>query len=57
MIYVIFWLDIISIYLIRKTKIALLLTKKIIIPKKYSDFFKYIFKKKTLILLKLIKFN
>lgn len=46
-----------SIHLTRKLSISLLFIKKIMIPIKYSNFSNVFFKKKTLMLFELIKFN
>ena len=47
----------IAIYLIRKTQIALLIAKKILVLAEYLDFLDIFSKKKTLILLKITKLN
>lgn len=44
-------------HLAKKAQIALLLTKKILILRGYSDFINVFYKHKALILLKIIKFN
>lgn len=54
--YIIFFI-LISIYLARKTLIALLPTKIFILLKKFLDFLKIFLEKKTLELLKIIKLN
>lgn len=51
------FLLIITIYLARKTKIALLFAKKVKISVKYSDFSNMFLKKMILVLPKLIKLN
>lgn len=48
---------IISIHLAKKTKIALLITKKVKILDKYSDFSDMFSKKRALVLLEITKLN
>ena len=52
-----FSLNLIPIYPAQKAQIALLVTKKVKIPTKYSDFSDVFLKEKALILLKITKLN
>ena len=47
----------ILVHLIKKTQIAFLFTKKVMIPNEYSDYTDVFLKEKTLLLPKQIKFN
>lgn len=50
-------LSLMLIYLVKKVQIYLLIIEKVIIPKKYSDFFNVFLEKKTLVLLEITKLN
>lgn len=50
-------LSLMLIHLAKKSQIVLLLTKKLTILEKYSDFFNVFSKEKILVLLKIIKLN